>query len=172
MKFIFARVGGLSPVKQKGYDASMPTFHCPPARKGIYAFMWPYIEPFLLGGDFPGQNRNACSTSRLDQWKRDGMRKFTHDGELWSHFYDTAKELHCGIEYKGSWVKVHVNDYGRIIKKVFHDDIKCVMGYGGEAPSDPYKWGQGGNICRDSLEIFIERPNPGKVERKEFNWRK
>lgn len=46
----FVRYGGLSPIKQIGYDASMPTFHCPPARKGFYAFLWSYIEPFLLSG--------------------------------------------------------------------------------------------------------------------------
>jgi hypothetical protein len=44
----FARWGGLSPVKQAGYGGT--TFHSPPARKGIYAFVWPYIEKFLLGG--------------------------------------------------------------------------------------------------------------------------
>lgn len=49
-KVKFARFGGLSSVKQKGYDASMPTFHSPPARKGIYAFIYPYIEMFLLSG--------------------------------------------------------------------------------------------------------------------------
>jgi hypothetical protein len=46
----FVRYGGLSSVKQEGYRASMPTFHCPPARRGIYAFPYPYIERFLLGG--------------------------------------------------------------------------------------------------------------------------
>ena len=46
----FSRVGGLSPVKQKGYDPSMPGKHSPPTKKGIYAFLYPYYEPFLLGG--------------------------------------------------------------------------------------------------------------------------
>jgi len=45
----FVRWGGLSSVKQKGYDIEMPTFHSPPTRRGIYAFVWPYIEKFLLG---------------------------------------------------------------------------------------------------------------------------
>lgn len=49
----FVTYGGLSLNKQNGYDPTIekPTFHSPPARKGIYAFVWPYIEPFLLGGD-------------------------------------------------------------------------------------------------------------------------
>jgi hypothetical protein len=47
----FIRFGGLSSVKQKGYDPSMPGMHSPPARKGIYAFVWPHIVPFMLGGE-------------------------------------------------------------------------------------------------------------------------
>jgi hypothetical protein len=43
----FVRYGGLSPVKQKGYGSD--TYHAPPARKGIYAFVFPYIEKFLIG---------------------------------------------------------------------------------------------------------------------------
>lgn len=42
----FVRYGGLSPVKQLSYGKY--TFHSPPARRGIYAFPWPYIERFLL----------------------------------------------------------------------------------------------------------------------------
>lgn len=49
MKTRFVRWGGLSPVKQKGYDPSMPAEHCPPARRGVYAFVYPYIERFLIG---------------------------------------------------------------------------------------------------------------------------
>lgn len=45
----FVRFGGLSSVRQKGYDRSMPTFHSPPARRGIYAFPRGCIETFLLG---------------------------------------------------------------------------------------------------------------------------
>jgi hypothetical protein len=45
----FQRWGDLSPVKQKGYNPSMPTFHSPPARRGIYAFPRGHIEGFLLG---------------------------------------------------------------------------------------------------------------------------
>lgn len=51
-KVKFIRFGGLSPVKQEGYDPDMPSFHCPPAKYGIYSFIYPYVEPFLLGGSF------------------------------------------------------------------------------------------------------------------------
>ena len=45
----FLRWGGLSPVIQKGFDASMPTMHSPPARRGIYAFPKGRVERFLIG---------------------------------------------------------------------------------------------------------------------------
>jgi hypothetical protein len=44
----FVTYGGLSATKQLGFKKST-TFHAPPARRGIYAFVWPYIERFLLG---------------------------------------------------------------------------------------------------------------------------
>lgn len=49
----FVRFGGLSSKKQLGYDTknAEPSYHAPPARRGLYAFPWPYIEQFLLGGD-------------------------------------------------------------------------------------------------------------------------
>lgn len=49
-KMEFVTYGGLSLTKQKGFTKN-GSFHQPPARKGIYAFVWPYIEKFLLGGD-------------------------------------------------------------------------------------------------------------------------
>ncbi len=51
----FVTYGGLSLTKQKGFDPekahSAQYLHTPPARRGIYAFVWPYVEKFLLGGD-------------------------------------------------------------------------------------------------------------------------
>lgn len=61
MKFV--RYGGLSPVKQRGFNKS-DTFHSPPARKGIYAFVDGYIEPFLLGGSY-GDPFNKNSSNRF-----------------------------------------------------------------------------------------------------------
>lgn len=51
-KVQFSRVGGLSPVVQKGYTISSDKrgYHTPPARKGFYAFIHPHFDGFLLGG--------------------------------------------------------------------------------------------------------------------------
>jgi hypothetical protein len=51
-KLKFMRFGGLSSVNQRGYGTDkVTTFHSPPARRGIYSFVWPLMEMFLLGGD-------------------------------------------------------------------------------------------------------------------------
>ena len=59
----FIRYAGLSSVKQKGYNSKMPTFHSPPAHRGIYAFVANYVEPFLLG-------TNKFDPRRME-WLRD-----------------------------------------------------------------------------------------------------
>lgn len=51
-KLKFARIGGLSSVNQKGYAADGGSHHSPPATRGFYCFVWPYYEPFLLGGSW------------------------------------------------------------------------------------------------------------------------
>ena len=61
----FVRFGGLSSVNQKGYKPSMPTFHCPPLRRGTYAFPLGCEVPYLLGG-----NKNNVSR---------GMARFVKD---------------------------------------------------------------------------------------------
>lgn len=50
----FSRIGGLSPVIQKGYtlDPKKRDYHTPPTRKGFYAFIYPNFDGFLLGGDW------------------------------------------------------------------------------------------------------------------------
>jgi len=47
-KYKFIRFGGLSSVPQKGYDANTPTFHSPPARRGIYAAPYDRLEHFII----------------------------------------------------------------------------------------------------------------------------
>lgn len=49
-KLKFARFGGLSSVKQEGYDNTNENFHGPPAKRGFYSFVWPLCEHFLLSG--------------------------------------------------------------------------------------------------------------------------
>ena len=75
---LLARVGGLSPGRQT-HDAA-------PVRHGVWAFIWPHIDPFLLGSTGPeGLRRPGAERSvRMTQLKREGLRKFKHQGELWT----------------------------------------------------------------------------------------
>lgn len=75
MKFI--RFGGLSSVKQKGYtnDESKIYDHTPPARRGIYAFTYPYVEPFLLGG-ISGKGEEVYIKNRKGERYYTKMDKF------------------------------------------------------------------------------------------------
>lgn len=69
-KVKFLRFGGLSPVIQYGYGNN--TFHAPPAKKGIYAFPYPFIEWFLLGGNYADPKKSIVKnpTNRI-QYLRD-----------------------------------------------------------------------------------------------------
>jgi hypothetical protein len=72
--FIFITYGGLSLTKQKGHkSASAPdlTPHSPPAKRGIYAFVWPYIERFLLGGEYANPKYRGKGQRNRIQYVRD-----------------------------------------------------------------------------------------------------
>jgi hypothetical protein len=60
----FVTYGGLSATKQHGFGKD--SFHAPPARKGIYAFVWPYIERFLLGGYNSPRGRGKGQRNRVE----------------------------------------------------------------------------------------------------------
>ena len=84
---IFVRYGGLSSVRQKGYKADMPSFHSPPARRGIYACPHGHFDYFLLGTEYFDQRRM--------EWLRDkdGNRIPVDDTHLdaWSIRDESAK---------------------------------------------------------------------------------
>lgn len=116
----FARIGGLSPVKQKGYDPAMPGRHSPPCRKGLYAFLHPYYEPFLLGAvEYSGlgtkhskfervkdKNGNPIKIENTDEHKHEGSENWM---KYWGlHFngdnepFDVIKPKKPKVfEYKG-----------------------------------------------------------------------
>lgn len=97
-KMWFIRYGGLSSKKQLGYNPNDKdvTYHAPPARHGFYAFVWPYIEYFLLGGDtyVNPKKQKKGQTLRIQYLKdKDGNRitqdhpefeKFSNSNKNWS----------------------------------------------------------------------------------------
>jgi len=123
-KICFVRWGGLSLVKQKGYkphlvEAPFTDFgeylaspHSPPARRGIYAFIWPYIDIYLLSGD-TGNNHVVDKNEKLLH-----PRKFNYYGPLWHHF---GRQLKGGvIARRGWWVKTSFEDFVYAMKKEIH----------------------------------------------------
>ena len=96
-KVTFVRFGGLSKVDQKKYGISSD-FHKAPANKGIFAFIWPYIESFLFAWKVkypPIEDvTNTDITKSVDMSRRDrkifnkfykeNMKKFTYEGWIWT----------------------------------------------------------------------------------------
>jgi hypothetical protein len=153
----FVRFGGLSKVNQKMFYKD-DTFHAPPAKKGIYAFIWPYIDNFLWGWKIPD-----VPDETEEQWRKrkkayikKHRKKFKYRGMIWTHFVDATIEG----RRKGSWVEIHTDELEKLLKKVKHIDAKRLMSFRpGDIVTDPYKKGQGGYMSRDHLEVFIEKVN-------------
>jgi len=168
----FVRFGGLSPVNQKKYGISQ-NFHKAPANKGIYAFIWPYIETFLFAWkrktiplppeakewkDAEWKEYSEQDKKDFDKFYRKEMKKFTYTGYVWTHFTNIPPNFIR--KRKGSWVEIHTSDWKQVLKKVKHLDMKEIASdkwMGNINAKDPYKRGLGGNVSRDHLEVFIER---------------
>lgn len=150
----FLRFGGLSKVNYKSIFGK-ETFHSPPAKKGIYAFIWPYMESFLWVWKLKHKDgeSEADWKKRKNKYMKDNTKKFQYRGLLWCHFTEYILD---GIR-KGSWVQVHTDDLQKLLNKVKHDDRKALGS--GVGIKDPYKTGLGGSMSKDHLEVFIEKVN-------------
>jgi hypothetical protein len=148
-KIVFARFGGLSPVK---YKKKGDGFHAPPCKKGIYAFVYPYIEIFLWSWNETKYNNVKAG--------KDRVRTFTYEGPIWCHF---DIENH---QTKGSWVLLQWDEYIKAFKKQIHKDVVFLnkdFYDKREQIKNPYKRGLGGCCSKDHLEVFIEGKNLGKI---------
>ena len=98
MKFV--RFGNLSPVEQEHYTTSDDkTFHNPPRRRGIYAFVDGYVDLFLIGS-----TREPGHISNKSMWlKDDDGNKIKYDD-----FYDLTTEFDYKLGRRGikkEWIK-------------------------------------------------------------------
>lgn len=125
---ILCRVGGLSPVKQRGNSSA-------PARFGLYAFIWPFVEPFLLGST----NDNGIAimrdherkNTRYHQMKREGLRKFEHTGAIWCRLSIPGAE-------KNGWILTDTETIHRMLPKLKAEQV--IHRY-----------------SKDHFEVFVER---------------
>jgi hypothetical protein len=163
-KMVFARIGGLSSHKYKVKKKVLvtlneseddvieelsdePSFHSPPVRKGVYAFIFPYIESFLWA--WSDEHQREIKNGK-------GFRKFEYEGYLWCHLAHYVKDIH-NREVSGSWVKVHTRELPELIRKCNHDDCKQLAKSGMGLPTNAYKKGPWGSMSKDHLEVFIEK---------------
>ena len=125
----FMRFGGLSPVIQKGYTTNPDErgFHTPPARKGFYAFIWPYYDLFLIGGEYSRlgtKYKNAKYEYLKDKNGNKIPYEFNENGTILNDFL----KKHCvqgkignfkrGYgEYEISWKIYEVNGFAAIKKR-------------------------------------------------------
>jgi hypothetical protein len=149
----FIRLGGLSPVKHKR-EKFTSNFHKPPTRKGIYAFISPYIETYLC----------MFNETHEKEFKTHGFRKFEYEGPIWCHLSENTTI--------GSWLLTNTDELPTLLKKCKHHDIKKLMEdpiFGGVQKhinicDDPYKRGRNGFMSRDHLEVFIEGKYLGRIK--------
>ena len=163
-----ARYGGLSPVKQTHYtsDFNEMSYHGAPQKYGIYAFHWPYIDWWMLSAGDTGKLKPYYNTDTDEDIKyKNKHERLTHsykkfsvgEGYIWTH-------LDCGskaVDWRGSWEKVHIDDFLPIFKKHYSQVTKEYWQVGKDwnlstkptyTCKAPYKM-----FCKDHLEIFIPR---------------
>ncbi|HDY89200.1 MAG TPA: hypothetical protein ENH82_13930 [bacterium] len=167
MKFV--RFGSLSKTKFKigAKGAPISEYHSPPKRRGIFAFVWPYIDDFLWAWKLKlPYGDEAEYIKEFNKIKRRLRRTFIYSGNIWCHFVDDAYMLGLAQETKGPWVKVHTDDLKILLAKVKHEDIKQSMNlkiYGIDKKPvpihNPYKANPNITISIDHLEVFIEKIN-------------
>jgi hypothetical protein len=150
MKLLFVRYGGLSSVRQEGYDPSMPTFHAPPARRGIYAFVAQTVSRFLLSneefdprrtewvrdeaGNRVPSDSDAARKLVPDWFQTSYLTRLAKDGRMYLARHKKPKYFryegnlwhHLSVprsevlQEKGDWVLTSAESHRRAFRKAFH----------------------------------------------------
>lgn len=164
-KVTLARYGGIGKcIKQKGNfgrfkndeDGEM-TYHEAPERYGYYAFIYPYIELFLLGSPVNKAGKNNKDRSqgqyagRFQEKKSRTYKKFiATDGTLWTHLKPRKQSMI--LEEKGSWYKVNVSDFYKVISQSMASLHGESVGMGFPVGINPTY-----TFSKDHLEVFVTR---------------
>ena len=128
----FIRVGSLSSVKQKGHNA--------PARRGIYAFVYPFFDTFFLSGEYGSVNQPHAKakyvkdsqgniidkhhplfeklTGTTYNWKYNSTVSEPAHGKIMQHFLDENIRL---IKFKNARIFHH---YGDVWTKIDPESVK------------------------------------------------
>ena len=161
-----ARYGGLSPIKQKHYttDYENMSFHGAPEKYGIYAFLWPYIDWFLISGDTGKMKDDKDNLKNKRSALNCTYKRFSVDGHIWIHLDIPPKFQHMVLEERGSWVKIHSDNFVELFRKVYAITTGEAIdlerrGWGQEEESDLDKTIKSAfkSFTTDHLEIFVPK---------------
>jgi hypothetical protein len=152
---ILHRVGGLSPVKQDNNRA--------PEKRGLWAFVWPYVEPYLLGstndrGVATADEREKENT-RYGQMKREGLRKFVYRGPLY-----TRHMVPGSISTENGWTLVDADVYARWLSKYAAEVTAHQRGRNQDYRNTRFNVGDNPfrMYSKDEWEVFVPA-NKGKI---------
>lgn len=137
------RVGGLSPVKQTN-DAA-------PEKKGVWAFIWTMHDVFFLGSTNP--EGVSSKSTRYDQLKREGWRKFIHSDELYTRIKVPGSE----ISSNGFWYKTNGIALAKYMPKHYANTLKSLRKESKDfrhSKMNPWNY-----YSKDNFEVFVPRPN-------------
>jgi len=127
MKWLeFIRWGGLSPVNQKERFVSdkvlknpnkenfgfFGTFHRPPARKGVYAFVPGTIEMFLVAWKIYKTDKDGNYSLKKEY---EHARRFFHSGKLWTHIHVVSSDI-TYYRQRDSWYETDTDSFEKILK--------------------------------------------------------
>lgn len=130
---VFVRFGGLSSVPQDGYTTNPEaSFHSPPARRGVYAFVVPFVDTFLLGGkDFDPRRQEYVRDHRGEIITNDhpDYEKMMNRGQ----FKYGTRELKDGryaLVVNKKPVKFHYDGpiWSHLTDKVSHEEVLATKG--------------------------------------------
>lgn len=151
------RVGGLSPIKQSKGSA--------PERYGVWAFIYPYVEPFLLGStNAEGVHKSGDQereNTRYHQMKREGLKHFNHKGVLYTRI------ALPGVDEVNGWFKTDADTLSKYMGKHYSNswaDTRKSKSW--ELPKEPNQkpsFPLGANpwtiYSKDEFEVFVPNPN-------------
>ncbi len=145
---VLHRVGGLSAVRQRNDRA--------PARRGVWAFIWPYFDRSYL---------YIAGRSRVPEMKRDGKRVFLHRGPLWTHLEVPGWTRRVQADDGSLWYLVDADRLAAHLPRARAQDAEFRRKAGGprvsrlgpraDAPTSPWV---------DHYEVFVPRPTSGEAE--------
>ena len=135
------RWGGLSMVRQRG-NYGNDTFHSAPERYGFYAFIFPFIELFLI------------SSTKKTEFDARIMKKFhAVDGYIWTHLKPEDPSMIIAVH--GDWFKVHVSNLNKIVQKAFAVESSVIQSdYFFENPETRKPW-----VTNEGKELKVKRVN-------------